>query len=223
MAGRCQSVVSWAGFQGSLSAAAAFPTSTPRPSLFLLSLRYPHRPKNPVMISTALLTTRTTNGSPSQSAALSLRSLSLLRQRRQQQQQQPRAPTPLPNSLIPSHMTHNPNLGALALFSSDGAPGKKPRGGRAGMLATAVTAGAVLLGKGKYILGALKLTKFASLGSMVLSVGAYSMFFGLPYAVGIVGLILVHESKSVALDCCFVLHCCFVLLCMAVCRICHLH
>ena len=59
----------------------------------------------------------------------------------------------------------------------------------------------------------LKLTKFASLGSMLLSVraktenpkpsvthayvhtkvGAYSMFFGVPYAVGMVGLLLVHE------------------------------
>lgn len=50
------------------------------------------------------------------------------------------------------------------------------------------------MGKGKYLLGALKLTKFASLGSMVLTVGTYTMFFGFPYAVGMVGLILVHES-----------------------------
>ena len=55
--------------------------------------------------------------------------------------------------------------------------------------------GALLLwGKGKYILGALKLTKLASLGSMVVTVGTYSMFFGLPYAVGMVGLITVHEA-----------------------------
>ena len=53
----------------------------------------------------------------------------------------------------------------------------------------------MLMGKGKYLLGALKLTKFASLGSMVVSVGAYSMVFGLPYAAGMVGLILVHESE----------------------------
>jgi Zn-dependent protease len=51
----------------------------------------------------------------------------------------------------------------------------------------------VLVGKGKYILGALKLTKLASLGSMVLTIGTYSVFFGVPYAVGIVGLITVHE------------------------------
>lgn len=52
----------------------------------------------------------------------------------------------------------------------------------------------LLAGKGKYLLGALKLTKFASLGSMLLTVGTYSMFFGLPYAAGMVGLILVHET-----------------------------
>jgi Zn-dependent protease len=52
----------------------------------------------------------------------------------------------------------------------------------------------MLFGKTKYILAALKLTKFASLGSMVLTVGTYSMFFGVPYAVGMVGLILVHET-----------------------------
>jgi Zn-dependent protease len=55
------------------------------------------------------------------------------------------------------------------------------------------TGALVLFGKGKYLLGALQLTKFASLGSMVLTVGTYSMFFGMPYAVGMVGLITVHE------------------------------
>jgi len=52
----------------------------------------------------------------------------------------------------------------------------------------------LILGKGKYLLGALKLTKFASLGSMLLTVGAYTAFFGLPYAVGMTSLILIHES-----------------------------
>jgi Zn-dependent protease len=50
------------------------------------------------------------------------------------------------------------------------------------------------LGKTKYILAALKLTKFASLGSMLFTIGTYSMFFGLPYAVGMVGLITIHEA-----------------------------
>jgi len=63
------------------------------------------------------------------------------------------------------------------------------------MLAGLLGGGALLLGKGKYLLGALKLTKLSSLASMLISVGAYSMLFGVPYAIGIVGLILVHESK----------------------------
>jgi Zn-dependent protease len=58
-----------------------------------------------------------------------------------------------------------------------------------------VGSGALLLwGKGKYILGALKLGKLASLGSMFVTIGTYSMFFGLPYAAGMVGLTLLHES-----------------------------
>lgn len=54
-------------------------------------------------------------------------------------------------------------------------------------------AASVLFGKTKYVLAALKLTKLASLGSMVVTIGTYSMFFGLPYAAGMVGLIMVHE------------------------------
>ncbi len=50
------------------------------------------------------------------------------------------------------------------------------------------------LTKSKSILAALKLTKFASLGSMLVTVGAYTTIYGLPYATGMVGLILVHES-----------------------------
>lgn len=54
--------------------------------------------------------------------------------------------------------------------------------------------GLMLMGKGKYILGALKLTKFASLGSMLVTVGAYTAFYGFPYALGMTSLILIHES-----------------------------
>lgn len=62
-----------------------------------------------------------------------------------------------------------------------------------GALGALGTGAVVLFGKTKYLLAALKLTKLASLGSMILTVGTYSMFFGLPYASGMVGLILVHE------------------------------
>jgi len=60
------------------------------------------------------------------------------------------------------------------------------------------TGALVLFGKTKYVLAALKLTKLAPLGSMILTVGTYAMFFGLPYASGMVGLILVHEIGHAA-------------------------
>jgi len=62
-----------------------------------------------------------------------------------------------------------------------------------GALGVVGTGAMVLFGKTKYIIGALKVTKLASLGSMLLTVGTYSMFFGLPYAAGMVGLIFIHE------------------------------
>eukprot|EP00549_Striatella_unipunctata_P004712 CAMPEP_0118717100 /NCGR_PEP_ID=MMETSP0800-20121206/27916_1 /TAXON_ID=210618 ORGANISM="Striatella unipunctata, Strain CCMP2910" /NCGR_SAMPLE_ID=MMETSP0800 /ASSEMBLY_ACC=CAM_ASM_000638 /LENGTH=279 /DNA_ID=CAMNT_0006623689 /DNA_START=293 /DNA_END=1132 /DNA_ORIENTATION=+ len=67
-------------------------------------------------------------------------------------------------------------------------------GGISGAMGALGTGALVLFGKTKYILAALKLTKLASLGSMLLTVGTYSMFFGWPYAVGIVGLTVIHES-----------------------------
>ena len=57
-----------------------------------------------------------------------------------------------------------------------------------------LAAGATLLfGKAKYVLAALKVTKMAPLVSMVLTSATYSLFFGWPYSVGMVGLIFVHE------------------------------
>lgn len=99
---------------------------------------------------------------------------------------------------ITSHQTlvrspFSVTLGSLSHFSSD----RKPSG-RGNKIARGVgiagTSALLLFGKGKYLLGALKLTKLASLGSMLVSVGTYSMFFGVPYAVGMVGLMLVHET-----------------------------
>ena len=80
---------------------------------------------------------------------------------------------------------------AIRIYSSSRPP--PPSRLRNG-LATLGAGGLLLWGKGKYILGALKLTKFASLGSMLLTVGAYTAFYGLPYAVGMTSLILIHES-----------------------------
>lgn len=64
---------------------------------------------------------------------------------------------------------------------------------KAGMFASIGLGVSLLAGKAKYALVALKLTKAAPLASMVISSLAYSMIFGLPYAVGMVGLIFVHE------------------------------
>lgn len=86
------------------------------------------------------------------------------------------------------------HIAALRLYSSSQRPPSPPRSRLASSLGMIGAGGALLLGKGKYLLGALKLTKFASLGSMALTVGAYTMFFGAPYAVGMVSLILIHES-----------------------------
>ena len=106
--------------------------------------------------------------------------------------------------LLPSNMTtmtHNHFVAAAAtstttvrIYSSSSQPPNTPRNRLISVLGTVGAGGMLLLGKGKYILGALKLTKFASLGSMLLTVGAYTAFYGFPYAVGMTTLILIHES-----------------------------
>lgn len=50
-----------------------------------------------------------------------------------------------------------------------------------------------IFGKFKWLLAALKFMKFGSLITMVLTIWVYSNFFGWPFAVGFVLLILVHE------------------------------
>jgi len=84
------------------------------------------------------------------------------------------------------------NLGSVSYLSRWRPPNTSNR--NQGLLGLLGTSAIVLAGKGKYVLGALKLTKFASLGSMIVSIGAYSMIFGLPYAVGLVGQLVLHES-----------------------------
>ena len=67
-------------------------------------------------------------------------------------------------------------------------------------LGTVLSVGAIaatLAGKTKYLLVAAKLTKAVPLISMLASTGAYAIFFGWPYAFGIVGLIFVHELGHV--------------------------
>jgi Zn-dependent protease len=52
---------------------------------------------------------------------------------------------------------------------------------------------AFVLGKAKLIVPLLKVTKLSTLLSMLVAVWAYAMFWGLPFAVGFVLLIFVHE------------------------------
>ena len=52
---------------------------------------------------------------------------------------------------------------------------------------------AFVLGKGKLLVPLLKVTKLSTLLTMVLAVWAYALFWGLPFAVGFVLLIFVHE------------------------------
>lgn len=72
--------------------------------------------------------------------------------------------------------------------------GQKPKAGKIG---AALAAGSILLGKTKYVLVAMKLTKMAPLVSMVMTSFAYSFFFGWPYSIGMVGLVFVHECGHV--------------------------
>ena len=96
---------------------------------------------------------------------------------------------------LPSRTILHSQMGALSHMSSFGGGPQRPAGGNRWAQGVGVVgAASVLLGKTKYVLAALKLTKLASLGSMLVTVGTYSMFFGLPYAVGMVGLITVHEA-----------------------------
>jgi len=63
-----------------------------------------------------------------------------------------------------------------------------------------VGSGLILLaGKTKYVLVALKLTKVTSIFSLLASTAAYSFLYGLPFAAGMVGMLLVHESGHAAM------------------------
>lgn len=74
-------------------------------------------------------------------------------------------------------------------------PAPKSRWGTVGAIATGA---AVLAGKTKYVLVALKLTKMTPLISMMVTSFAYSFVFGWPYAIGMVGQMLLHESGHAA-------------------------
>jgi Zn-dependent protease len=95
-------------------------------------------------------------------------------------------PPPLP----PQEMPHEPHGGAPP-------PPPPPKRARGRWLRAAGLGSTVLLtmGKAKTLLGVLKLAKFSTLISLGLSVGAYSMILGLPYALGLVGQLVFHEAS----------------------------
>lgn len=64
---------------------------------------------------------------------------------------------------------------------------------RAWMFVSLGTGLSVLYGKMKFVLIGLKLAKATPLISMLITSATYSLFFGWPYAIGMVGLIFVHE------------------------------
>ena len=73
-------------------------------------------------------------------------------------------------------------------------PAAKPHWKRKwGPLAPLAGGGAFLLGKLKLLIPLLKLTKLGTLVTMLVSVWAYGLFFGTPFAIGFVLLIFVHE------------------------------
>ena len=100
---------------------------------------------------------------------------------------------------LSAHDRHVQNLGAVAehVFHEHAAAAPAAREGR---LATRLRRWgapgvmlAVLLGKLKYLLVVAKVLKLSTLASMLLMVGVYGSMWGLPFAVGFVLLIFVHE------------------------------
>ena len=84
-------------------------------------------------------------------------------------------------------------VGGHRLFSSSRRP-TPPKSGALTSTILAASAGASLLaGKGKFLVGGLKILKLKPLLTMAVSTWAYSLFFGWPFAAGMVGLIFVHE------------------------------
>jgi hypothetical protein len=63
-------------------------------------------------------------------------------------------------------------------------PPPPPLPQKQGLIGGAIFAGSLLLGKTKYVLAALKITKMAPLASMLITSATYSLFFGWPYAIG---------------------------------------
>lgn len=92
--------------------------------------------------------------------------------------------TMLPRSILVRHLSFPPS-------SSDNKD-PNPRN-RNRLLASIGISAVFLMSKAKVVLVALQLTKALPLVSMLITSFTYSLFFGWPYAVGMVGLIFTHE------------------------------
>ena len=79
-------------------------------------------------------------------------------------------------------------------YTGEGGPGRPQRPAGAGRAALGAAAFAAMTGKAKFLLTGLKLFKFTPVLSMIGTSLTYSLFFGWPYSVGMVGLIAVHEA-----------------------------
>lgn len=88
-----------------------------------------------------------------------------------------------------NHLHNRLGVRALSQRSGSGTPQKS----KAGILASLGLGASFLFGKTKFLFAALKITKAAPLISMLVTSATYSLFFGWPYACGMVGLIFIHE------------------------------
>jgi Zn-dependent protease len=65
---------------------------------------------------------------------------------------------------------------------------------RWGRIGTIATVGALIAGKSKWVIATLKLAKLPTVISMFATTAAYTWIFGFPFAAGLVGQIMFHES-----------------------------
>ena len=77
-------------------------------------------------------------------------------------------------------------------FAYEGAPPRR-RSTVWGILVRAWPLLLLLLAKGKWLLVIFKFKAFSTFATMLVSIGAYALFFGLPFAIGFVALLFVHE------------------------------
>lgn len=97
-----------------------------------------------------------------------------------------------------SHLRGDVPAAAPAPAASETAPAAPSKhGGRKGILGILATAGALILGKLKFLGILASVLKLKTLLSMGLTIGMYATQWGFPFAIGFVLLIFVHEMGHV--------------------------